>query len=67
MIESKPFSSLSQVAPPTIKEIRERYPDQETTKEVKRKKKKKASNQDSINLLRQSVATTMKLMNEYAP
>jgi hypothetical protein len=63
-------SQSQTVALPTIKEIREGYPDTKdgSKEEVKRKKKKKQPpSQDSVNLLRQSMATTIKLLNEFEP
>jgi len=54
------------IAPPTIKEIRRDYPDEDDD-DKKKKKKQTKKPQDSINLLRESVATTLKLLNEFEP
>lgn len=55
------------IAPPTIKEIRRDYPDEDDDDKKKKKKKQTKKSQDSVNLLRQSVATTLKLLNEFEP
>ena len=60
------MNNYQNVSPPTLSELRKKYRD-EYLKSKKEEKEEKDKKKKHVDLLRQSNATNLKLMNEFMP
>ena len=60
------MNNYQNVSPPTLSELRKKYRD-ENIKSKKEEKEEKDKKKKHVDLLRQSNATNLKLINEFMP
>ena len=63
---------MNTITPPTLSELRKKYRDEYVETKIKKKKKKskdkdKDKKKDMVNTIRESVATSLKINNEFQP